>query len=430
VVNVSPYSRREPAYRWIIVAVGTCAQASAAAFVVGLASIAPALRAEYHLSLTELGVMIGAPTLGLVVTLLLWGHASDRYGERFVMTVGLTLGAALLAVVPMLPTLGLVLLALAGAGAAVAGINAASGLVVMLWFPSGARGLAMAIRQCALPLGAAFAAMTLPTIAAAGGTRAAFWALSGFAATAAAAVAVWVRGPHQATAAQTGRPTGRFTVRPLELIRHRPLLWLCVVAALLMLPQVAMTGFAIELLGAHAGRSPARAAEALVCVHLAGAGLRLLLGWWSDQTGDGLRLLQQVAVGMVVAFTALTVLLTTHGQRLLVELVVVAVGALAVCWNGLAFLVAGEMAPPGRAGAFLGFENTAIFGTAAVGAVVVGAVADGWGWIVASGMLILPALAAATVLANTRVTAARRAGQAGDRYLARVGVDGVQEMEK
>ena len=45
--------------RWVVLAVGTVAQASQAAVLFGLAVLAPALRDRYHLSLTEVGVMLG-----------------------------------------------------------------------------------------------------------------------------------------------------------------------------------------------------------------------------------------------------------------------------------------------------------------------------------------------------------------------------------
>ncbi|BCB90868.1 hypothetical protein Psuf_081810 [Phytohabitans suffuscus] len=39
-----------------------------------------------------------------------------------------------------------------------------------------------------------------------------------------------------------------------------------------------------------------------------------------------------------------------------------------LCWNGLAFSVAGELAPPGHAAAALAVRNTAIFGGSMLGA--------------------------------------------------------------
>jgi sugar phosphate permease len=381
-------------YRWVILVIGTVAQGAAAAYVVGVAAIAPALRAAYGLSLTELGVYLSAPTVGLVVALLPWGHVADQYGERLVMSAGLGSAAVILGLVPLAGRGVVVLAALALAGAAVGGVNAASGRAVLLWFPAQGRGLAMAIRQCALPLGAALAATVLPSLAAAGGVEIAFWSLAGFAALAAAAAALAIREPP----GRPVRPSGG-TGRIWGAARNRQLRRLCVVAGLLVFPQAAMTGLGVELLRDVTGRPAVEAAVALVTVHLCGAGLRLLVGWWSDQTGSRLPLLQGLALGMVAVFTLLPVILVTVETRLFVELAVVAAGALSVSWNVLAFIAAGELAPPGRTGMFLSIENIAIFGCTAVAVAAVAALADAAGWALAVGALTVPALAAATLLA-------------------------------
>ena len=45
-----------------------------------------------------------------------------------------------------------------------AGVNAASGRAVMAWFGADERGLALGIRQMAVPLGGAVAALALPAL--------------------------------------------------------------------------------------------------------------------------------------------------------------------------------------------------------------------------------------------------------------------------
>jgi MFS family permease len=371
-----------------VLAVGTIAHSSTAAFLVGLAAIAPALRDEYHLGLTGLGLMLGAPTIGMVLTLLPWGHAADRFGERRVMTFGLVVTSALLLPIPLLSDLPPVLAVLVVAGAAASGLNIASGRAVMAWFPARGRAFAMAIRQCGLPFGAALAAAVLPVLVDHGGTRWAFWGLAAFMMANAVTVVAVIRSRHQGTVSG-----GSFW----DVARSGPLLQLSAVAVLLMIPQVAITGFGIELLLATTPLTLAQAALALVAVNLSGAGFRLLVGWWADWTGVRIRPFLLVAVCMVMALDALAVYIALDGP--LLEVVVVLVGALALSWNGLAFVVAAELAPPGRAGSFLGFENTAVYGASAVGSILVGFLADRLDWASVIGGLTLPALIAATVLA-------------------------------
>ena len=89
--------------RWLVLAVGTVAQTSQAAVLFGLAVLAPALRDRYGLSLSQVGVMLGVVGVGAVLTLLPWGLAADRVGERVTATVGLLGAAAALAAAAFAP---------------------------------------------------------------------------------------------------------------------------------------------------------------------------------------------------------------------------------------------------------------------------------------------------------------------------------------
>jgi sugar phosphate permease len=383
-------------YRWVILVVGAGAQGSAAAFYLGLATIAPALRADYNLSLTGLGLLLAAPSLGLLLTLVRWGQASDRFGERPVMTLALAGCATVLAVTPLLGPLPLVFVALVAAGSAVSGVNSASGRVVLSWFPVRGRGLAMAVRQSAVPVGGALAAATLPTLAAHGGSRAALWAVAGLELVTALAVVVWIREPpDRVTMAEAPGRT-----RVVDMLRAGPFVRVCAAGSLFVLSQVVVTAFGVELLHDLAGYAPATAAALLAVTQIGGAGARVLVGWWSDRVGSRLRPFRVVAYGTAVAFAVLAPVLTAEGPW--VGAVLVAVGVLAVSWNGLVFVAAGEMAPAGRVGAFLGLQNTAMFGAATLGAVLVGALADVVGWTATVLVLIVPTLLAALVTRPVR----------------------------
>ena len=166
-------------YRWTILALGTAAQWSYSAVFLGIPVLAPHLRDEYGLSLTQIGVVLAAFSIGSVVTLLPWGLLSDRVGERGVLAAGITAASAAIAAAAFTTEyLPLVLLLVLGGGAG-ASVNAASGRAVMSWFEPSQRGLALGIRQTALPLGGAAAALALPPIVAAGGTKAGLLVLAG-----------------------------------------------------------------------------------------------------------------------------------------------------------------------------------------------------------------------------------------------------------
>src|SRR5262245_5354431 len=121
--------------RWLMLGLGMAAQAAATVFLFGLAFLLPELQADTGLSLARLGVLVGCPSAGLLLALIAWGALADRYGERLVMAIGLT-GAGVLLVVAAFwhrPVALGVLLVLAGASGA--SVMAASGRLVLGWFP-------------------------------------------------------------------------------------------------------------------------------------------------------------------------------------------------------------------------------------------------------------------------------------------------------
>ncbi len=399
-------------YRWTVLAVGSLAQAAASAYVLGLAAIGPALRAGYGLSLPGLGLLLAASTAGLLLTVIAWGRASDRLGERAVMAAGLVVAAAALAIAPLMRRpvpLGLVLV-LAGAGAA--SVNAASGRAVLTWFGPARRGLAMGVRQTAVPVGAGLGAVVLPPITRAHGLAAAYLTLAAFSLVAAVAVWAWIRepaavpGPQPPTNAPSGvppKPAGTGAV-----LRDPVLVRLALGSALLVIPQFVIVAFSVELLHERGGLSPGAAAVVLAVAQGTGGAGRLLAGWWSDRVGSRLQPLRLIAITVAAGFAGLAGAVFAPVAVLVVGLV--AVAGVVISWNGLAFTAAGELAPPGRAGTALGAQNSACFVSATLTPPAIGAVITVVGWPVALLLAALPAVAAARLF-TPLLRAERRAGQ-------------------
>jgi MFS family permease len=378
-------------YRWVVLVVGTAAQASTAYFL-GLAAVTPVLRAHFGLGVGGVGVLIGLASAGLIPTLIPWGSAADRFGERWVMATGLVGAAGALAGIAFADDAVAAGVLLVVAGACGASVNAASGRAVMTWFPAAGRGTAMAIRQTSVPVGAALAAVALPPIADAGGVPAVFAALAGTCLAAALAVATWIREPpgHRARA---GRPAAgaRAVLADPRLQR------LSLAGFLLVVPQFLGSVFLVEVLHEGSGVPLAAAGALLAVTQVLGALGRLVNGAWSDRVGSRLGPLRIVAVAVAAGF-ALSALLRP-GPALLLAVVLVPAAALAISWNGLVFTTAGELAPPGRAATAMAVSNTANYVAAAGAPAIGGLVAERAGW---SAMLALGALAAAAALLALR----------------------------
>ena len=158
------------------------------------------------------------PSWGMVVTLVAWGYALDRVGERIVLTAGSALTAAAAYAAASAHSMVLIAVYLFLGGMAAASCNTAGGRLVSGWFPPHQRGLAMGIRQTAQPLGIALGALVIPELAEHGpgsGLR--------FPALACAVASASQRGRHHRPAAQAPGDSQRFRTRqPLPRVA-----WCC-----------------------------------------------------------------------------------------------------------------------------------------------------------------------------------------------------------
>lgn len=371
--------------RWTALALVWMAQGAGAAVFLGIPAIGPQVGDAFGLGLRELAVSFGALTLGAGVSVVGWGAMADRVGERRVIVSGLALAAASLGLLSLSGS-GLqvpILLALAGVGSASA--SAASSRSVVAWFGPSERGFAMGIRQAALPLGAGGAAIALPALAAHGSARSSLEALAGVCAVTSALVMAGLR------------EHGDSAVRPVTqagwVLRDRGVRRIVAASALLSIPQLGLSSFLVLFLVHAHGWTVARAAFMLAAIQLAGAGVRPLVGRLSDlHGGDRLDLIARLAAVEMLALLGLALAARSDGVPLVAA--VAAAGVAALCWNGLAAVAAGERAPPGRMGAALGWQASAVFLGGAVTAPLVALVASAASWTAAFAALCLPAGAA------------------------------------
>ena len=378
-------------YRWVVLAGGTLAQASFAAVSVGLPALAPALQSEYDLSLGATGVVLGAVGVGMLATLLPWGLLADRVGERAVIVLGLAGAAAALAATAETATFAGLVALLVVAGALGASVNGASGRAVMGWFGLEERGLALGIRQTAIPIGGAGAAASLPWLASAGGTQLAFLALAGGCLVGAAVGGILLR-----DASPRPVSTGAPATPPL---RDGHMWLLGGGSALYLVAQIAITNFVVLFLHQHRGLSTSAAAAVLALINVLGIGARIGAGRWSDRRRARIGPMRELGIALAAGTVAVSVLVDAP-LALLVPAVVVC-GVLGLSWNGLSFTAAAETAGAARSGAALGFQQTLLGVTAAAAPPAFAAVVDASSWRIAFAAAV--AGPAAGVLALRRV---------------------------
>jgi sugar phosphate permease len=356
---------------------------------IGIPAIAPAIREHFGLSLTQLGVVLSAEWVGTLFTLLPWGLLADRSGERRVLAAGLAGCGTLLIAAGFAPGFWTLTVLVGLAGAAGAATNSASGRAVMHWFDADERGLALGIRQSAVPIGGIVAALTLPAL---GGVRLPFAFLGAFCVVGAALGLALVRDR------RLEEPVHAEDV-PWTL-RDRRLWRLCFGSGIYLFGQVAVMSYVVLFLHDARGWSNTRAALVLAAVQVLALALRIGIGRWSDVLGRRLPPLRQVGVASF-ATLALAALLLRGPAALLVPLLVLA-GGFGMAWNGLAFTAAAELAGPRRSGAAIGFQQTVLSALGIVAPIGFAAVVSGGSWRIAYGLAALFPLAGAALLRPLR----------------------------
>jgi MFS family permease len=388
-VTARPAATEDPR-RWLVLGVGLVALVAGCAATYGLPSLIPALR-EAGYSLDEAGLLVGAPLVGIVLALIAWGAAADRWGERGVIVVGLgfAAGAYLLAAGAVATPAALwVLLALGGAGTAA--IHAASGRLILGWFAARQRGRAMAIRQMGQPIGVALAVLVLPRLAE-GGLGVPLAVLGGACAGAALLVGILpgLDRPQRASA-------------PPAAPYRTPFLWrLHAASGLLIVPQWAVVAFSFDYLVSGLGWSLGAAGALVAVSQLAGAGGRLVVGTWSDRVMHRLRPMRILALAIAAAMALLAGAALADAAA--APALLVAAAILTVSPNGLAFTAVAERAGSGWAGRALGIQNTVQNMVGAVtgpllAAVIVAAGSGGAAYVVAFAVAATVPLAAAALI--------------------------------
>ncbi len=376
-----------PRRAWSMLMLASAAQGAVSIFLIAPAYLIVVWHNHDHLSIARAGTLAALPNVGMVVALIAWGALADRIGEKVVLVSGLS-GCAIIAAactrVHSFASLGFFFF-LGGVFAASA--NAASGRVVVGWFPEHRRGLAMGIRQISQPVGATVAALSVPGVAQHFGTS---WALAipavaiGFVAVACAAQ---LQNPHRVASSQFNEP-------PQNPYRMSSYLWrIHAVSALLVVPQFTLSVFGVLWLVTDRHWSAVSAGVLIGVSQLIGSGGRIVIGLWSDRVRSRVSLLRLIAVAASVAMVVLAVL--DHAHWAVAAAVFVIATTISVADNGLAFTTVAEVAGSAWAGRALGAQNTGQFISASAVGPTMGAliVSVGFPWtFVAAGAVALLAV--------------------------------------
>jgi sugar phosphate permease len=399
--------------RWLILVVGMLAMTAGSTFQYGLAYLIPALRHE-GLSLEQASVLVACPTAGVLLTLIGWGAAADRWGERVALATGLGLAGLILVAARYVHGTASLAVCLVLAGAA-GGSVLASGRLILGWFARHERALAMGIRQSAGPIGLALAAATLPALGASGTSEPLLFLGTLFLAAAIAAI-VFVRDPARSPSTPGQKTTSTSPYRT-------PVLWrIHAASVLLVIPQFTVTTFALVFLTDARGWTALAAGHVLAGAQACGALGRLGAGYWSDRTGSRMQPMRIIAVSTGVGMLALAAA-AAAGWGLAVPVLLV-LGVVAVSTNGLSFTAVAEYAGSAWAGRALGIQTTGQNALAAATPPVLALAIGSAGFAPSfAAVAAIPLIAAMLVpVATERTSTVAQAGQTDPAIAATQGI--------
>ena len=365
-----------PRHRWKVLAAGVAANAAFSVAFSGIPMTAVLMRTGYQLDNATLGLVLGLMGLGIAVSELPWGLLTDRWGDRPVLLAGL--GSTALALVVMalwaapaaghIPGLGWLGSGLLLVGLLGGSVNGASGRAVMTWFDASERGLAMSIRQTAVPMGGGIGALVLPFVALHFGFAALYGLLALLCALSAAMSWAWVHEPPIAAGGDKAVPTAAAVPKSGPLRDAR--VWRIVAGiGILCAPQFAVLSFGTVFLHdfGHAGLATITAT--MVFVQVGAMVMRVWSGRWTDRNRNRPAYLRACSGLTVVLFAGLAALALAAGTHaadspaLRIALVVL-LGVSGVCvsaWHGVAYTELATLAGASRAGTALGMANTSVF---------------------------------------------------------------------
>jgi sugar phosphate permease len=380
-------ARAGTARAWTMLGLGVGAQASGTIFASTPAFLIPLLHTHRGLSLAQAGALAATPNIGLVLTLVAWGALTDKVGERWVIVSGLagvTAAAGAATLVHGYVPLGICFFL---GGMASGSTSAASGRVVVGWFPKERRGLAMGVRQMSQPLGVTVAALTIPGIASSSGIAAALILPACVNGIFAVLCAAGIRNPPRPARAAGAAP-------PANPYRAGDFLWrIHLVSILLVVPQFTLSTFGLVWLTTDLDWSASWAGVLIAASQFVGALGRIAVGVASDRVASRVTPLRWVAVSGVVVM--LTLAITAGAGWEVAALAFVVATTVSVADNGLSFTAVAEAAGPAWSGRALGVQNTGQFLAAAAVAPAVGAIAGLVGFPAA--FAIVAALPAASI---------------------------------
>ncbi len=339
-------SLRAQQYRWRILGSALLIQVTISIVTQGFPALAPFAKGDLGLSRPEIGIFATILNLGTMIALLPAGWAVDVLGERRVLVAGGIAAGLVTALTALAPTFAvflplLIIIGLAGATPTPAGSTA-----IISAFHLRDRAFVMSIRQAGVPLGGALAALILPPIAIAAGWRQALFVAAGLAILGALVGYALVHRAPRKPRGRIRRDRGSF-----KAVATHDATFIGLAAIFLTLGQFVLVSYIALYLFETWHMSLAEASWFLVAANAGGVAGRLFWGTISDRLFKGRRRGPLILVSLIGAIGFIVLgWVPVSTPIVLLFVIVFALGATIIGWNGVYITLLSEIAPSDKRG--------------------------------------------------------------------------------
>lgn len=315
------------------------------------ATLAPLLAEALDVPASLIGVQISILYAGAVLTSLLGGGITGRFGScRTTQLSLLAFGSgAALAAIPSAVTFAFASF-LMGLGYGMT--NPPASQLLMRYTPVARRGLIFSIKQTGVPLGGVLAGFVAPPLALLLGWQTAFLTLAAL-----ALVGIALLQPMHAewdSDRDRSRPWNASPLSGLSLVwRHRPLRFISLAGTCFAWVQLSLAAFTVVLLVEELDYGLVTAGAVLAALQFAGAAGRIVWGALADRLGGMVPAFVLIA-GMSMSGAGLVAAMSPAWPTFLVVGVLCMFGASALGWNGIYLAEVARLAPEGRVAAASG----------------------------------------------------------------------------
>jgi predicted MFS family arabinose efflux permease len=336
---------------WAILVLVLLAQTVSNIGPLGLPAIAPLIRDDLHLSLTQAGSFLSAYYIGPILMSFPAGWLADRWGIRRTMVAGQGVIALGLVAAAFARSFGVMVVLTVLAGFGYGMLNPTSTKAIIAWFPQRQRATAVGMKQTGLPLGGVLGAAFLPLAGLVFGWRLAVIASAVSILILTVATLVLYRDP--AGFVQTPGAAAWATMRS---VLASPPLWLLSLSTLIFAAlQTVWIAFLVLYLHEVVELPLVRAAGYLAQAQLTGILGRVVFGLLSDRLFGGRRKIVLFLAGTGSMGCSFAMAATGPGTPpWLLSFLALGFGFFGIGWNGVQHTLMAELAGPRAAGTALG----------------------------------------------------------------------------